>query len=127
AGRRRRGESALPPRAATPSWPWSTPMPNRPPTIRIPMSWMSARPSALRPLPAIEDVGCLLFVVRAVGEADGAKAARLVEAARPLVGLEAPELERLHAAVLGGLEQQRTGTAADAVRAGVEQADDLPA
>src|SRR5216684_9190629 len=87
---------------------------------------MSARPSVLRPLPAIANVGHLFLVVRAIGEADRAKAARLVEAARPCIGLEAPKLEGGDAGGLGDVDQKRARPRPNARRMRVKQTNFLP-
>src|SRR3546814_14280097 len=56
--------------------------------------------------PAIAHIRQLLLVARAVGEGDVQEAACLVEAPRPLVGLEAPEPELRRAAALGGAHKE---------------------
>src|SRR5437763_9506048 len=84
----------------------------------LPSSARDRRLAAGRP--SVPHVGCLLVVVRAVGELDGDCAVRLVEAPRALVLLEDPELEAVRPQGGHVLEERVTDAGPDLVRMDVE-------
>jgi len=72
--------------------------------------------------PPIADVRCFLLVFLSVGEADRKETPRLIEAARPGIGLKAPQFERAHSTLFCGFDQLRPRRLADAVWTCVEKA-----
>ena len=88
-----------------------------------PIAQLTAAGTANRQVPAVAHVWLVLLVPRTVGHLDHHEAVVLVEASRPLVDLEGPQVERSGGPLLGDIKEARSDPFAESERVDIEALD----